>query len=91
MPDSKDNSNTSRPTDEEIKERQKWGYDLYPERKGEFKPSITQYLFGDGRQDEYKFKCERNIYNCFMRSKCAPNTKLAFTFSLISFIFLLSH
>lgn len=57
------------PSDDEIRAKQHWGYDLYPERKGDFKPTFTQYLFGEGREAEYKFKCERSVYNCFMTSK----------------------
>ncbi|XP_046681001.1 mitochondrial inner membrane protease ATP23 homolog [Homalodisca vitripennis] len=60
---------TDRPSDEEIREKQKWGYDMYPERKGEYKPSLGKILLGEGREAEDKLKCERRVYNCFMRSK----------------------
>lgn len=57
------------PTDEEIKSQQKWGYDLYPERKGEFKPTFKQILLGEGREALEKIKCEKRVYNCFISSK----------------------
>ncbi|XP_054257299.1 mitochondrial inner membrane protease ATP23 homolog [Macrosteles quadrilineatus] len=58
-----------RPTDDEIREKQKWGYDLYPERKGGFKASLSQMMFGEGRLAQEKTHCEINVYNCFLRSK----------------------
>lgn len=53
----------------------KWGYDLYPERKGEkYKPSWSKVLFGlEGRENIDKLKCERNVYSCVKNS---PMVKL---------------
>ena len=49
----------------------KWGYDLYPERRGDkYKPSITGILFrGEGREQHDKLRCEENVYNCVKNSK----------------------
>lgn len=47
-----------------------WGYDLYPERRGN-KPSlgVTDVLFkGKGRESIDKMKCERNVYKCIKES-----------------------
>lgn len=47
-----------------------YGYNLFPERKGEFTPSITGVLAGnEGREGIEKMKCERTVYKCFMTSK----------------------
>ena len=48
-----------------------WGYDLYPERRGETPmPKWWQVLtLGDGRTNIDKTKCERNVYKCFKDSK----------------------
>lgn len=53
----------------------KWGYDLYPERKGEkYKPSWKKILFGvEGRENIDKVKCERNVFACVKNS---PMVKL---------------
>lgn len=57
---------------EEIKSHvanKKWGYDLYPERKGEkYKPGIRKILSGEGRENTDNIKCERNVYKCVMKS-----------------------
>uniref|UniRef100_T1H6S0 Mitochondrial inner membrane protease ATP23 n=1 Tax=Megaselia scalaris TaxID=36166 RepID=T1H6S0_MEGSC len=47
-----------------------WGYDLYPERKGEiYKPSWTKVLFkGEGQENMDKIKCERNVWWCVKNS-----------------------
>jgi len=56
-------------------EDKKWGYDLYPERKGEkYKPGWTKIIFGfEGRENVDKMKCERNVYSCVKKS---PMVKL---------------
>ena len=48
-----------------------WGYDLYPERKGEKAKTAWWQIafFGDGRVNTDKFKCEENVYKCFQKSK----------------------
>ena len=48
----------------------KWGYDLYPERRGEqSKPKWWQTaFFGDGASLVEKTHCERSVYNCFLNS-----------------------
>jgi inner membrane protease ATP23 len=47
-----------------------WGYDLYPERRGEkYKPSWTKMIFrGEGKENFDKLKCEENVYNCVKNS-----------------------
>lgn len=47
-----------------------WGYDLYPERRGEtFKPKWSKILLGmEGRENIDKVKCERNVYWCVKNS-----------------------
>lgn len=63
---------TPSPSEEEKK---KWGYDLYPERKGvPYKPSWTNVLFGiEGTENMDKIKCERNVVSCI---KDSPMVKL---------------
>lgn len=50
--------------------QQEWGYDLYPERRGEkFKPKWTRVLFGmEGKENIDKFKCEQNVVSCVKNS-----------------------
>jgi inner membrane protease ATP23 len=47
-----------------------WGYDLYPERRGEkYKPSWTKIIFrGEGKENFDKLRCEENVYNCVKNS-----------------------
>ncbi|XP_063241770.1 mitochondrial inner membrane protease ATP23 homolog [Bacillus rossius redtenbacheri] len=47
-----------------------WGYDLYPERRGEkFKPSWLGMMFTEeGKVGIHKIKCERNVYKCVKNS-----------------------
>ncbi|PSN36776.1 hypothetical protein C0J52_19397 [Blattella germanica] len=56
----------------EVSDDSKWGYDLYPERRGEkYKPSWTNILFrGEGKETYDKLRCEENVYNCVKNSKC---------------------
>lgn len=48
----------------------RWGYDLYPERRGEkYKPSFARIaLLGEGREASDKIKCEKNVWNCVQSS-----------------------
>ena len=48
-----------------------WGYDLYPERRGEApKPKWWQMaFFGEGRTSLDRTNCEQNVYKCFQNSK----------------------
>lgn len=59
-------SETAVPSDRE----DQWGYDLYPERRGEApRPKWWQIaFFGDGRTNIDKVRCERNVYHCFQNS-----------------------
>lgn len=51
--------------------KEAWGYDLYPERRGTFKPTITNVLIGkEGKEGIEKIKCEKNVYKCIKESKC---------------------
>lgn len=55
---------------EKPKDSPKFGFDLYPERRGEkVKFSYTEIAFGDGRAPIDKMRCERNVYKCVMKSK----------------------
>lgn len=49
----------------------RWGFDLYPERRGEkYKPSMAKIaLLGEGRELRDKMKCEKNVWNCAQTSK----------------------
>lgn len=63
---------TSEPPSKEPKE---WGYDLYPERRGEaFKPKLSRVLLGfEGQENIDRYKCEQNVYWCV---KNGPLVKL---------------
>jgi len=52
-------------TDDEEAEKQ-WGYDLYPERRGEkYQPSWTGIVFfGEGVEHVDKIRCEKNVAAC---------------------------
>ncbi|CAH0721790.1 unnamed protein product, partial [Brenthis ino] len=51
------------------KKEESWGYDLYPERRGTFKPTVTNILLGrEGKETIEKMKCEKNVYKCFKES-----------------------
>jgi inner membrane protease ATP23 len=54
----------------EISDPIDWGYDLYPERRGEkYKPSWTKIIFlGEGKENFDKLRCEENFYNCVKNS-----------------------
>lgn len=47
------------------------GYDLYPERLGgKYRPSIWEHLFlHEGENLKDQINCEKNVYNCFKKSK----------------------
>ncbi|XP_068210608.1 mitochondrial inner membrane protease ATP23 homolog [Palaemon carinicauda] len=59
----------------ETSPEEKWGYDLYPERRGEkYKPSLARIAWlGEGRENIDKIKCERNVWSCVQKS---PAVKL---------------
>lgn len=47
----------------------KWGYDLYPDRSRlDKKRSISDYMFGKGREPLEKIRCERAVYKCIKTS-----------------------
>jgi inner membrane protease ATP23 len=54
----------------EISDPIDWGYDLYPERRGEkYKPSWAKTIFrGEGKENVDKLRCEENVYNCAKNS-----------------------
>lgn len=53
----------------ETKKDEKWGYDLYPERKQLFQSSISKILkLQEGREQFDKFKCEENVFECVKKS-----------------------
>ncbi|KAL1140610.1 hypothetical protein AAG570_000540 [Ranatra chinensis] len=65
---SKDGENVK--SEEEEGQDSKWGYDLFPERRGKFSTSWSRVFMGfEGKEDMDKMKCERNVYKCFKTSK----------------------
>lgn len=44
----------------------KWGYDLYPERKPSTDSQLQKFL--KGRSNIDKIKCEQNVYKCVLKS-----------------------
>ncbi|CAH0406402.1 unnamed protein product [Chilo suppressalis] len=51
------------------KKEESWGYDLYPERRGTFKPKLGNILIGkEGKENLDKIKCEKNVYHCVKNS-----------------------
>lgn len=58
------------PSNEVPQKEESWGYDLYPERRGTFKPKLSRVLFGrEGKENFDKIKCEKNVYECIKTSK----------------------
>lgn len=56
------------------KEEEKWGYDLYPERKQLFKSTIAKIIkMQEGREQFDKIKCEENVFECV---KSSPLVKI---------------
>lgn len=58
-------------TSESVKEDEhKWGFDLYPERRGaKHKSTWWEVAFkGEGREAIDKIKCERRVYACIQKS-----------------------
>lgn len=46
-----------------------WGFDLFPERRGTFKPSIKNILFqGRGNENLERIKCEKKVAYCLNKS-----------------------
>lgn len=63
------NDSSSSPGSQETDNKEAWGYDLYPERRGTFKPKITSVLLGkEGKENIDKYKCEKNVYECVKNS-----------------------
>lgn len=57
-----------------VESKEKWGYDLYPERKQIFKPTISKILrMEEGREQFDKIRCEENVYEC---AKSSPLVKI---------------
>lgn len=47
-----------------------WGFDLFPERRGTFKPSMKNVLFqGRGNETVERIKCESKVKNCINKSE----------------------
>lgn len=61
-----ENTNSSSST-----EQKEWGYDLYPERRGQkYSPSLKKIILGiEGRESTDKLKCEKNVFACIKKSK----------------------
>lgn len=46
-----------------------WGFDLFPERRGTFKPSLKNILFqGRGNENLERIKCEKKVAFCLNKS-----------------------
>ncbi|XP_026464143.1 mitochondrial inner membrane protease ATP23 homolog [Ctenocephalides felis] len=60
-----ENTNSSSST-----EQKEWGYDLYPERRGQkYSPSLKKIILGiEGRESTDKLKCEKNVFACIKKS-----------------------
>lgn len=55
--------------DNSAKKEERWGYDLYPERKQLFKSSLTKiFEMEEGHELYDKMRCERNVFACVKRS-----------------------
>lgn len=55
--------------DNSEKKDEKWGYDLYPERKKIFQSSLARIVrMKEGREQFDKIKCEENVYDCVKKS-----------------------
>lgn len=65
--DSEKNTNVKA---EEQKSDSQWGYDLYPERRGQKREiGVTDVLFKlKGTESMEKIKCEHNVYKCIKES-----------------------
>lgn len=47
-----------------------WGFDLFPERRGTYKPNLKNILFqGRGNENLERVKCERKVASCLNKSK----------------------
>lgn len=56
------------------RDSEKWGYDLYPERKQLFKSTISKiFKMQEGREQFDKIRCEENVYAC---AKTSPLVKI---------------
>lgn len=71
IPESKPSSEPNKnPSNEATQKQEGWGYDLYPERRGTFKPKLSKVLIGsEGKENFDKIKCEKNVYECVKTSK----------------------
>jgi len=46
-----------------------WGFDLFPERRGTYKPNLKNILFqGRGNENLERIKCERKVAYCIKKS-----------------------
>nr|CAG4651294.1 EOG090X0CKN [Simocephalus serrulatus]SVE94477.1 EOG090X0CKN [Simocephalus serrulatus] len=69
---------SSQPPTAPVDKEDNWGYDLYPERRGETPKTKWWQLamFGGGQTNIERTNCERNVYNCFQNS---PLVKLMYS------------
>ncbi|KAK9876770.1 hypothetical protein WA026_015007 [Henosepilachna vigintioctopunctata] len=61
-----ENSNKDTSPDLKQSKEEKWGYDLYPERKASNDSALQKFLKGRNNLD--KNKCEQNVYKCILKS-----------------------
>ncbi|XP_045465094.1 mitochondrial inner membrane protease ATP23 homolog [Harmonia axyridis] len=62
----KDNGEEKNNSGNDKTESNKWGYDLYPERKPSTDSKVAKFF--KGRSNIDKTKCEQNVYKCILRS-----------------------
>lgn len=63
-----------KPTPLKADEYDGWGFDLFPERRGTFKPSIKQVLIkGRGTENIERVKCEQKVAYCINKSTVLLN------------------
>lgn len=55
-------------TTENSVDNENWAYDMYPERRGTYKPTFLRKLIGEGREEANRFKCEGKVYKCIKTS-----------------------
>ncbi|CAG9585266.1 unnamed protein product [Danaus chrysippus] len=68
-PESQENGTTSTKESNTEEKKEAWGFDLYPERRSTFKPTVSNILLGrEGKEGIEKIKCEKNVYECVKNS-----------------------
>lgn len=62
-----------------------WGFDLFPERRGVFKPSMKNILLqGRGKENIERIKCEQKVTYCLNKSEYNNLYLIEFNYCLYS-------